>query len=240
MIEAVFEDLDVKHKVLREVEERATPGAIFASNTSSIPIGKIAAASRRPENVVGMHYFSPVHKMPLLEVIRTDKTDPAVVATAVAVGKKQGKTVIVVNDGVGFYTSADPRAVHERGVLAAHGGGVDRGDRRGARRVGLAGRTDHAARRGRHRRRRARRADHARGVRRADRSAADRREARSRTSARGGRTNTGSTSYGAAAKRSGKGKHVDPSVYAVLGLSTPGRVEVAGRRRSRCAARCSS
>ena len=105
VIEAVFEDLDLKHKVLAEVEEHARPGAIFASNTSSIPISKIAARAKHPENVVGMHYFSPVHKMPLLEVIRTKLTSPEVVATAVAVGKKQGKTVIVVNDGVGFYTS---------------------------------------------------------------------------------------------------------------------------------------
>ncbi len=105
VIEAVFEDLDVKHKVLAEVEEHGRPGAIFASNTSSIPIAKIAARARHPENVIGMHYFSPVHKMPLLEVIRTKLTAPEVVATAVAVGKKQGKTVIVVNDGVGFYTS---------------------------------------------------------------------------------------------------------------------------------------
>jgi 3-hydroxyacyl-CoA dehydrogenase/enoyl-CoA hydratase/3-hydroxybutyryl-CoA epimerase len=105
VIEAVFEDLDLKHKVLRDAEAVMRPDAIFASNTSSIPITKIAAASSRPENVVGMHYFSPVHKMPLLEVIQTKKTSPQVVATAVSLGKKQGKTCIVVNDGVGFYTS---------------------------------------------------------------------------------------------------------------------------------------
>ena len=105
VIEAVFEDLALKHRVLREIEEKTKDTCVFASNTSSIPIAKIAEASQRPENVVGMHYFSPVHKMPLLEVIRTAKTAPRVVATAVALGKKQGKTVIVVNDGVGFYTS---------------------------------------------------------------------------------------------------------------------------------------
>jgi 3-hydroxyacyl-CoA dehydrogenase/enoyl-CoA hydratase/3-hydroxybutyryl-CoA epimerase len=105
VIEAVFEDLEVKHRVLREIEAAGKEGLIFASNTSSIPITSIAAASKRPENVVGMHYFSPVHKMPLLEVIQTRATAPEVVATAVALGKKQGKTVIVVNDGTGFYTS---------------------------------------------------------------------------------------------------------------------------------------
>lgn len=105
VIEAVFEDLALKQSVLREVEAEGKEGLIFASNTSSIPIARIAAASKRPENVVGMHYFSPVPKMPLLEVVRTERTAPEVVATAVAVGKKQGKTVIVVNDGTGFYTS---------------------------------------------------------------------------------------------------------------------------------------
>jgi 3-hydroxyacyl-CoA dehydrogenase/enoyl-CoA hydratase/3-hydroxybutyryl-CoA epimerase len=105
VIEAVFEDLAVKHAVVREIEAACKPGVIIASNTSSIPIGKIASAAAHPENVVGMHYFSPVHKMPLLEVIQTRQTSPEVVATAVAIGKKQGKTVIVVNDGYGFYTS---------------------------------------------------------------------------------------------------------------------------------------
>jgi 3-hydroxyacyl-CoA dehydrogenase/enoyl-CoA hydratase/3-hydroxybutyryl-CoA epimerase len=105
VIEAVFEDVPLKQQILRDVEAITGPECIFASNTSSIPIATIAQASKHPETVVGMHYFSPVQKMPLLEVIRTPETAPWVVATAVALGKKQGKTVIVVKDGVGFYTS---------------------------------------------------------------------------------------------------------------------------------------
>ncbi|HEX6277540.1 MAG TPA: fatty acid oxidation complex subunit alpha FadJ [Polyangiaceae bacterium] len=105
VIEAVFEDLTLKQNVLREVEAHGGKNLIFASNTSSLPIGSIAEASKAPERVVGMHYFSPVEKMPLLEVIVTDKTSPQVTATAVELGKKQGKTVIVVRDGPGFYTS---------------------------------------------------------------------------------------------------------------------------------------
>jgi 3-hydroxyacyl-CoA dehydrogenase/enoyl-CoA hydratase/3-hydroxybutyryl-CoA epimerase len=104
VIEAVFEELSTKHAVVREVGREA-PNAIFASNTSSIPIGLIAEATTRPENVVGMHFFSPVHKMPLLEVIRGRSTGAEAVATVVALGKRIGKTVIVVNDGPGFYTS---------------------------------------------------------------------------------------------------------------------------------------
>ena len=104
VIEAVFEDLSIKQGVVREMEA-AAPDAIFASNTSSIPIGSIAEAASRPEKVIGMHFFSPVNRMPLLEVIRAPKTDAQTVATTVALGKKLGKTVIVVNDGVGFYTS---------------------------------------------------------------------------------------------------------------------------------------
>jgi 3-hydroxyacyl-CoA dehydrogenase/enoyl-CoA hydratase/3-hydroxybutyryl-CoA epimerase len=105
IVEAVFEDLELKRSVLRDVEAHAHPEAIFASNTSSIPIARIAEKARHPERVIGMHYFSPVHKMPLLEIIVTDKTAPWVTATCVAFGKRQGKTVIVVGDGVGFYTS---------------------------------------------------------------------------------------------------------------------------------------
>ncbi len=105
VVEAVFEDLKLKHRMLEEVEKHGAPDVIFASNTSSLPITQIAAASKHPETVIGMHYFSPVEKMPLLEIIVTDKTAPWVTATCVELGKAQGKTVIVVRDGTGFYTS---------------------------------------------------------------------------------------------------------------------------------------
>jgi len=105
VIEAVFEDLNLKRQVLAEVEQRTEKTAIFASNTSSLPIARIAAGARRPEQVIGMHYFSPAHKMPLLEVVITDATAAKVIASSVEFGKRQGKTVIVVRDGAGFYTS---------------------------------------------------------------------------------------------------------------------------------------
>jgi 3-hydroxyacyl-CoA dehydrogenase/enoyl-CoA hydratase/3-hydroxybutyryl-CoA epimerase len=105
VIEAVFEDLALKRRLLAEAEAATWDGCIFASNTSSIPITKLADGAQRPGNVIGMHYFSPVEKMPLLEVITHAGTDPSVVATAVELGKKQGKIVIVVRDGPGFYTS---------------------------------------------------------------------------------------------------------------------------------------
>ena len=102
LIEAVLEKLEVKQQVLREFESLARHQAIFATNTSTIPITRIAAAASRPQNVVGMHFFSPVDRMPLVEVIAGEKTSQDTVATVSAFARKLGKTVVVCNDAPGF------------------------------------------------------------------------------------------------------------------------------------------
>jgi 3-hydroxyacyl-CoA dehydrogenase/enoyl-CoA hydratase/3-hydroxybutyryl-CoA epimerase len=237
-IEAVFEDLGVKHKVLAEVEAVAKEGAIFASNTSSIPITKIAAGSKHPENVIGMHYFSPVHKMPLLEVIKTKQTAPEVIATAVAVGKKQGKTVIVVSDGVGFYTSRilGPY-MNEASYILTEGASVEQID--GALTawgwpVGPITLLDEVG------------IDVAAHVGPIMIEAFGERLSPPPTIAklvaddRKGRKNErGFYLYGAAAKAKGKGKHVDPSIYAVLGLPVPAGGKKGPIAREEIQMRCS-
>lgn len=105
VIEAVFEDVKLKRQMIKDIEDVGGGKIIFASNTSSISIATLAAEAKHPEMIVGMHFFSPVHKMPLLEVIKWEKNTDEVVATAVELGRKMGKHVIVVNDGVGFYTT---------------------------------------------------------------------------------------------------------------------------------------
>ena len=125
VIEAVFEDLAIKHAVLREVQAVA-PRAIFASNTSTIPIREIAMAAAHPDRVVGMHFFSPVHKMPLLEVIVTAETSAQTTATVVAYGRQIGKTVIVVRDGPGFYVNRILAPyINESGKLLDEGASID-------------------------------------------------------------------------------------------------------------------
>lgn len=129
-IEAVFEDLALKHRVLKEAEAEMPARAVYASNTSSIPISRIAEASKRPERVLGMHFFSPVHKMPLLEIIVTPITSPEVTVTAVALGKRLGKHVIVVNDAPGFYTTRILAAyMNEAGRLLDEGASIEAVDR---------------------------------------------------------------------------------------------------------------
>jgi 3-hydroxyacyl-CoA dehydrogenase/enoyl-CoA hydratase/3-hydroxybutyryl-CoA epimerase len=105
VIEAVFEDLDLKQQMVADIEANAKPETIFATNTSSLPIHKIAEKSERPENIVGLHYFSPVEKMPLVEVIPHETTSDETISTVVALAKKQGKTPIVVKDKAGFYVN---------------------------------------------------------------------------------------------------------------------------------------
>jgi 3-hydroxybutyryl-CoA dehydrogenase len=104
-IEAVPEVLELKSKIFRQLDDVMPGHAILASNTSSLPIGAIASATRRPELVVGMHFFNPVPVMSLLEVVRGERTSDATIETAIAVGRRFGKDPIVVRDAPGFATS---------------------------------------------------------------------------------------------------------------------------------------
>jgi len=105
IVEAVFEDQALKHRVLGEAEANSLPDALLASNTSTLPITGLAEGVQRPADVVGMHFFSPVDKMPLVELIVGERTSDAALARAYDVVRQIGKTPIVVQDSRGFFTS---------------------------------------------------------------------------------------------------------------------------------------
>lgn len=105
VIEAVFENTELKHKVWAEIEEAIPDDCLLGSNTSTLPITGLAEGVTRPQNFIGIHFFSPVDKMPLIEVIKGDKTDDETLAGALDFAQQIRKTPIVVNDSRGFYTS---------------------------------------------------------------------------------------------------------------------------------------
>lgn len=105
VVEAVFEDREVKANATKRAEAAAGPGALFATNTSTLPITGLALASARPRRFIGLHFFSPVPRMPLLEIIRGRETDDETLAHAMDFARAIGKTPIVVNDARGFYTT---------------------------------------------------------------------------------------------------------------------------------------
>ncbi len=105
IIEAVFENIELKHKITRETEGCLAENGVWGSNTSTLPITQLAEASARPENFIGVHFFSPVDKMPLVEIICGDKTSDETLARAYDYARQIRKTPIVVNDSLGFFTS---------------------------------------------------------------------------------------------------------------------------------------
>ncbi len=124
VVEAVFESVELKHKVFGEIEEIVDPAAVLGSNTSTLPIALLAEGVRRSEDFLGLHFFSPVDRMPLVEIIRGRSTSDATLAKAFDVVRQLGKTPIVVNDGRGFFTSRVIIAFLNE-AIAAVGDGID-------------------------------------------------------------------------------------------------------------------
>ena len=102
VIEAVFEEMDVKKEVFGKLDRLAKPDAVLATNTSYLDVNAIAQTTQRPQEVLGMHFFSPANVMRLFEIVRGRETAPDVLATAVAVGRKIGKVPVVVGVCHGF------------------------------------------------------------------------------------------------------------------------------------------
>ena len=105
IIEAVFEDMGLKDKIVKSTEDQLAENGVWASNTSTLPITRLASAASKPENFIGMHFFSPVDKMPLVEIICGEQTNDETLAKAFDLVRQIKKTPIVVNDSLGFYTS---------------------------------------------------------------------------------------------------------------------------------------
>ncbi|MDJ0973270.1 MAG: 3-hydroxyacyl-CoA dehydrogenase family protein [Planctomycetota bacterium] len=105
VVEAVPERIELKRQIFGDLEAAAPAHAILASNTSSLPVTAIAEATSRPDKVIGMHFFNPVHLMKLLEIVKTEQTSDETVAATRAIGEKMGKTCVVVKDSPGFATS---------------------------------------------------------------------------------------------------------------------------------------
>ena len=126
VVEAVFEELELKRRVFAELESQAKPECVLASNTSTIPISRISEGLQRPERVLGMHFFSPVEKMPLLEVVVAERTAAWATVKAVAFGRAMGKTCIVVRDQPGFWVNRILAPyLNEAGKLLQEGVGID-------------------------------------------------------------------------------------------------------------------
>ncbi|MEM8562676.1 MAG: 3-hydroxyacyl-CoA dehydrogenase NAD-binding domain-containing protein [Pseudomonadota bacterium] len=116
IIEAVFENLSLKHDITRATEARLAEGGVWGSNTSTLPITQLAEASERPENFIGIHFFSPVDKMPLVEIICGKQTSDEALAKAFDYTRQIRKTPIVVNDSLGFFTSRTFATYLDEGV----------------------------------------------------------------------------------------------------------------------------
>ena len=122
MIEAVVEDAEVKEAIFRRADAELPPEAVLASNTSSIPIGSLAAATRRPDKVIGMHFFNPVPVLKLVEVIRGRDTSDETAAAIIALARELGKTPAVVNDFPGFVSNRILMPFINEAVWALHDG----------------------------------------------------------------------------------------------------------------------
>jgi 3-hydroxyacyl-CoA dehydrogenase/enoyl-CoA hydratase/3-hydroxybutyryl-CoA epimerase len=130
VIEAVFEDLALKRQVIEELEAVLPPDAVIASNTSAIPIKDIALGAKHPARIVGMHFFSPAQRMPLVEVVRPEGAADWAIDAVVTAGTQMSKTVVVVGDTPGFYTSRVLGVMlNEAALLLGEGARVEDVDR---------------------------------------------------------------------------------------------------------------